>query len=220
MEPVFIESTTISDSWFQCLREILVHGYTYTIDRGSYAGQQRLEFDYVVVRIKYPDSRPLLPECPPGCGIPNPASNEYLEEYLPYLFTSHKNPNEDYVYGSFLEKQIEKVIEIFSSGDHGTNQACMTVGDQYSLDLEDPPCLKILDCRVKDGKLNFIIYFRSNDLWNGYPINMASLQILKEYIAESSGLEDGEIIYSSKGLHIYNHVWDLAKQVVGGNYTF
>jgi len=52
-------------------------------------------------------------------------------------------------------------------------------------------------------------------LWNGYPVNIASLQLLKEYIAEASGLEDGELIYNSKGLHLYDHVWELAKNVVG-----
>jgi len=217
MKLEFIEATSIPDSWFQCLAKILESGSKYTIDRGSYEGQQRLEFDYVTVHIKHPGSRPLLPECPPGCGVPNPASNEYLEEYLPYLFTSHKEPDELYTYGTYLEEQIEKVIEIFKNGDHGTNQACMTVGDQYSIGLSDPPCLKTIDCRVKNGKLYFMIYFRSNDLWNGYPVNIASLQILKEYISESAGLEDGQIIYSSKGLHLYNHVWDITKDVLGQN---
>jgi len=558
MKLEFIEATTIPDSWFQSISRILNNGRIYTIDRGSYAGQQRLEFDHITIRIKYPNSMPLLPECPPGCGVPNPASNDYLEDYLPYLFTSCRKPNEEYcysddtevltdhgwklfndldktelvatlnpqsnfieyqrpigynafkyngevyecntrridfcvnsghklfvgygnsyykcqnsefnldlvdnmfnykflkfkrtaqwkgndidtfvlpgisydnyrysgygepidipmdkwlkffgiwlaegdiarqknknsyqvrvslsdtftrsiaekwcadlglgvinykrwliisnkqlymyldrfgkshnkfiptfvknlnsdylkilfgsmmmgdgdkrgtryttasdkladdfselclkigksaikkfddaqsssgfknngvyriyiadkyaepvvennikkrmyngymycvevpnhhilyvrrngkahwsgnTYGSYLEKQIEQVIKIFSDGDHGTNQACMTVGDAESIILADPPCLKIIDCRVIDGKLNFIIYFRSNDLWNGYPVNIASLQLLKEYIADSSGLEDGELIYNSKGLHLYDHVWDIAKDVVGG----
>ena len=211
----FIEATTIPDSWFQCLAKIFDSGRIYTIDRGSYEGQQRLEFDHVTIHIKHPGSKPLLPECPPGCGVPNPASNEYLEEYLPYLFTSHKKPNELYTYGTYLEKQIEKVIDIFKNGDHGTNQACMTIGDENSISMSDPPCLKVIDCRVEDGKLHFIIYFRSNDLWNGYPVNIASIQILKEYISESAGLADGDIIYSSKGLHIYNHIWDIAKGMVG-----
>ena len=216
MDLKFIEARDLPDAWFRAIYEILNSGYVYTIDRGSYAGQQRLEFDYITIKIKYPGVRPLLPECPIGSGIPNPASQEYLEEYLPYLFVDSVKENEVYSYGHFLEPQIEKVIEIFKMGDHGTNQACMTVGDKNSIGLDDPPCLKIIDCRVKDNKLNFIIYFRSNDLWNGFPVNIASIQMLKEYMAECSGLEDGEIIYSSKGLHLYDHVWELAKSIVGG----
>jgi len=210
----FIEATTISDSWFLCLNKIFEVGRTYRIDRGSFAGQQRLEFDYITIHIKYPNTRPLLPECPISSGIPNPASNEYLEEYLPYLMTSVKKPNELYSYGIDLEPQIKEVIKMLRKSPN-INQACMTVGNADSIKLADPQCLKVIDCRVSDGKLHFVIYIRSNDLWGGYPVNIASIQILKEYMADEIGVEDGEIIYSSKGLHLYDHCWELAKKVIG-----
>ena len=34
---------------------------------------------------------------------------------------------------------------------------------------------------------------------------------MKEYIASEIGVEDGEIIATSKGLHIYDYAFDLAK---------
>ncbi|MDP6180542.1 MAG: hypothetical protein QGG48_11680 [Desulfatiglandales bacterium] len=37
-------------------------------------------------------------------------------------------------------------------------------------------------------------------------------KLLKEYIAEEIGVDDGEIIVSSKGLHLYDYTWELAKQ--------
>lgn len=212
----FVEATTISDSWFQCLNRIFNSGKIYTIDIGSYEGQQRLEFDYITIHIKYPGVRPLLPECPVFSGIPNPASNEYLEEYLPYLMTSTKKSNELYTYGMDVEPQMNEVIQMLKKGPN-TNQACMTIGDANSIKLEDPQCLKVLDFRVSNDKLHVVIYFRSNDLWGGYPVNIASIQILKEYIADEVGVGDGEIVYSGKGLHIYNHVWDIAKKTIGDN---
>lgn len=210
----FVEATTIADSWFQCLNKIFDSGRIYTIDRGSYVNQQRLEFDYITVHIKYPRVRPLLPECPISSGIPNPASNEYLEEYLPYLMTSTKKSNELYTYGVDVEPQIEEIIKMLKEGPN-TNQACMTIGNADSIKLTDPQCLKVLDFRVSDNKLHVVVYFRSNDLWGGYPVNIASIQILKEYISAEVGVEDGEIVYSGKGLHIYDHVWDISKKVIG-----
>jgi thymidylate synthase len=38
---------------------------------------------------------------------------------------------------------------------------------------------------------------------------------MKEYIASEVGVEDGEIIASSKGLHLYNYVWELAECLRG-----
>lgn len=211
MKLEFIEARDLPDAWFQSVYNILEKGHTYTVDRGSYEGQKRLEFDYVTIHVKYPSNRPLIPDIPLALGIPNPVADGYLEEYLPYLMTSAKQPGEDYTYGQYLEPQIGEVIKMYKEDGYGTNQAYMAVGDSNSISLNDPPCLRGIDTRVKGGKLHFITYFRSWDLWNGLPANLGAIQLLKEYMASSIGIEDGEIIASSKGLHLYDYIWELAK---------
>lgn len=212
MKLEFIEARDLPDAWFQSISSILEKGHEYTVDRGSYEGQKRLEFDYVTLHVKHPKVRPLLPDIPPGLGIPNPVAEGYLEEYLPYLMTSVKQPGEDYTYGQDLESQIEDVIKMYRNDGPGTNQACMTVGNKDSTRLKDPQCLKVIDTRVREGKLHFTTYFRSWDLWNGFPANLGAIQLLKEYMASSIGVEDGEIIAASKGLHLYDYIWDIAEQ--------
>lgn len=211
MKLEFIEARDLPDAWFQCVCRIQDVGEKYLIDRGSYAGQFRLEFEYVTIHIKYPGQRPLLPDIPPQLGIPNPVAEGYLEQYLPYLMTSAKSPTEDYTYGQYLEPQIAKVIEMYKEDGHNTNQAYMAVGDKESIYLNDPPCLRGIDTRVRGGRLHFIVYFRSWDLWGGFPANLGAIQLLKEYMAGEIGVEDGEIIAASKGLHLYDFTWDLAK---------
>jgi thymidylate synthase len=211
MKLEFIQARDLPDAWFQCIYRLLDTGREYTIDRGSYEGQKRLEFDHVTIHIKYPGVRPLLPDIPPSLGIPNPVAEGYLEQYLPSLMTSDKQPNEDYTYGQYLEPQIAEVIRMYREDGPATNQAYMTVGNPESIYLDDPPCLRGIDTRIKNGRLHFFIYFRSWDLWNGFPANLGAIQLLKEYMASSIGVEDGQIIASSKGLHLYDYVWDLAK---------
>ena len=207
----FITARDLPDAWFQCVYQILDTGRTYTIDRGSYEGQKRIEFDYITIHIKYPGKRSLLPDIPPALGIPNPVDNDYLDQYLPYLMTSTKKEGEEYTYGEYLEPQIKEVIRMYREDGHGTNQAYMTIGDPKTLYLSDPPCLRGIDTRIKDNKLHFAVYFRSWDLWNGFPANLGAIQLLKEYMAESIGVEDGQIIAASKGLHLYDYIWELAK---------
>ena len=211
MKLEFIEARDLPDAWYQCINRVLEVGKEYIIDRGSYQGQKRLEFDYITVHIKYPGTRPLIPDIPPQLGIPNPVQEGYLEEYLPYLMTSIKQPGEDYTYGERLEYQIEKVIEMYRNDGYRTNQACMSVSMPSDINLVDPPCLRSVDCRILDGKLHFAVYFRSWDLWSGFPSNLGAIQLMKEYIAGEIGVEDGEIIASSKGLHLYDYIWELAK---------
>ncbi len=211
MKISFIQARDLSEAWFLCLREVLTNGYVYKIDRGSYVGQHRKELEYVVVQIKNPGTKPLIPDVP--AGVPAPSTMEYIESYLPYLMTAHKAQGEQYTYGQYLEPQIAEVIRMYKEDGFNTNQAYMAVGDAQSIFLSDPPCLRGIDTRIREGKLNFALYFRSWDLWAGFPSNLAAIQLLKEYMAEEIGVEDGELIATSKGLHLYEYSWELAKTV-------
>jgi thymidylate synthase len=207
-----VDARDLSEAWFLCLRKTLDDGYEYKIDRGSYAGQRRKELDMAVVQVRYPGTRPLISDVPQG--VPPPSTMEYVFSYLPYLMTSHQKEGEQYTYGQYLEKQIAEVIKIYQEDGYNTNQAFMAVGDSQSIYLADPPCLRMIDTRVREGRLSFIVYFRSWDLWAGFPSNLAAIQLLKEYIAGEIGVEDGELVAMSKGLHLYEYAWELAKTVV------
>ena len=234
LKPVYIEAFDLDDAWFRCLAEILEAGYVYKIDRGSYAGQKRLEFDFVTVHVKNP-AHQIIPIMPEGLGIPAPTSMDYIKQYLQYLLTSCKTETEDYTYGERLvdpkikiteerngrkmEKemplqcnQIEEVIKIYKTEGAGTNQAIMEIGMPSDLKLHDPPCLRLIDTRVRYGKLHFFLYFRSWDLWGGFPSNLGGLELVKQYMADEIGVGSGEIIACSKGLHLYEYAWELAKQ--------
>ena len=259
-----ITATTLDDAWFQTLFKILEEGTVFTIDRGSYAGQKRLEFDWITVHIKHPSVRPLLPQIEAHHNIPNPVDDDYLDDYLPYLMTGELKPGESYTYGQRIAKypidvrwlgeykeghnkdiliqddeawdddkiiitetypgdqggtryaedflsQIELMIWTYKNKGYRNNQMVLQVAKPSDMLLQDPPCLRHIDTRIQDGKLHFYPYFRSWDLWGGFPANLGGIQLLKEYCAAEIGVEDGEMIASSKGLHIYDYSFDLAK---------
>ncbi|MEA3515126.1 MAG: thymidylate synthase [Nanoarchaeota archaeon] len=237
------EASSLEDAWFQGIYKILDEGREFVIDKGSYAGQKRLEFDYLTAHITQPWIRPLAPQMPEGLNIPPPTTEEYIHEYMPYLMTDHKAENEDYTYGErFVAPKIrmwenekrelywektedytkERIIQIGPSSidsiiktykDHGprNNQMILQCGMSSDILLDDPPCLRHIDTRIQDNYLHFMIYFRSWDLWNGFPVNLGGIQLLKEYMASEIGVKDGEMIVSSKGLHLYDYVVELAE---------
>ena len=255
----YIKARDLGDAWFQSLYRILENGTVFTIDRGSFAGQQRLEFDFVVVEIEHPGTRPLLPQIEAHHNIPNPVADDYLDDYLPYLMTGEIGEGEAYTYGSRMTKehidypiwlrnkeeyteiliqdeevykdrdkimpdnyqgdrvvtwdlnQVELLIWTYRNKGHRNNQMVLQVGKPTDMLLKDPPCLRHIDTRIQDGKLHFYPYFRSWDLWGGFPANLGGIQLLKEYVAAEIGVEDGEIIASSKGLHLYDYNFDHAK---------
>ena len=229
MKPVYIEARDLPDAWFQCIYRIFEDDgvHEYVIDRGSFEGHKRREFDIVMVHIKYPGTQPLIPDIPTELGIPAPTSMEYVEEYLQYLLTDKKAENELYTYGERLTNPkviidgkehtlgvnpVQEVIDIYKkgrprnkSGNHGNRHAPDII-------IEDPPCLRLIDTRLMNGKLHFVLYFRSWDLWAGFPSNLAAIQLLKEYMCQEIGVEDGTITAVSKGLHLYEYTFGLALQ--------
>jgi len=252
-----IEARDLPDLWFQAVNNILDNGRKFTVDRGSYAGQTRLEYDYFMGHVAYPGTKPLLPDIPESIGIPNPVEEAYVfggdgysRSYIEYLMTGHKEPGESYTYGERLTKtpvsgtklewllqdndeiiekkevdgtiifeennnlflnQIEWIIDTYKKYGERNNQMVLQVADPSDLMLLDPPCLRSIDTRIQDNKLIFFVYFRSWDLWGGLPANLAGIQNLKEYMASEIGVEDGEMIVESKGLHLYGYAEDLAK---------
>lgn len=106
-----VEARDLPDLWFQAVYDILEKGRSFTIDRGSYAGQTRLEYDYFTGHVRYPGSKPLLPDVPPAFNIPNPVEENYIyggegydRSYIEYIMSSRKEPGESYTYGERLTK--------------------------------------------------------------------------------------------------------------------
>jgi thymidylate synthase len=215
-----INATTIPDAWFQTIDLILQHGRRWTITQGSYVGQERIELDYLTLHIKHPGVRPLLPEIPPGLGIPAPVDQDYIDQYLPYLLTTEVKELEEYSYGSRLVPQMEEIIKRFKKNGGGSNQETISISQPSDIHLDDPPCLRSLSCRIYTKKclkkdepqaLHFIMAWRSWDAFNGLPANLAGFRMVQEYMADEIGVEAGEIIACSHGCHIYGHAEDVAR---------
>jgi len=223
LKPIVITATDLSDAWHQTVFQLLERGRRFNVDKGSFEGEMRLEADFVTIQITHPETRPLTPQLPPSLGIPDPVPAGYIEgddpsytgePYLLYLMTDIKKPGEDYTYGERIAgggNQIQHIIDTYRNHGYRNNQMVLQVARPEDMNLQDPPCLRQIDTRIQDGRLHFFPYFRSWDAWGGMPANLAGIQILKEYMAAEIGVEPGETIATSKGLHLYKYVWELAE---------
>ena len=214
MELTTIIARDLSEAWFLCVKQTVEHGYPYIIDSGSFKGSTRKENDVIAIKVEHPGTRPLVPEVPQG--IPAPSTTEYVElDYFPnYIFGIVPRKGETYTYGQFIVPQVERVLKILKEKGFNTNQTYIRIGDDKSDNSSDPACLRGIDVRVREGKIHFVVYFRSWDLWAGFPSNLAGLQLLKEYMASELKVEDGELFAFSKGLHLYGYSLEMAERIV------
>jgi len=255
LDLVKVNAVTLPDLWFQAIYLVLDHGRREVIDRGSYEGQTRLEFDYFTGHVTKPWTTPLIPEIPSQLNIPAPVDEDYIyggegydRSYIEYIMTDRKEPGESYTYGERLThfilskditefrdnhtknilytdndrgvywdgfspfvNQIDYIIETYKKHGHRNNQLVLQVAKPDDILLQDPPCLRSIDTRIQDNQLHFFVYFRSWDLWGGLPANLAGIQELKSFMAGEIGVDDGEMVVESKGLHLYGYAEDLAK---------
>ncbi len=229
MLPFFLKAKTISDAWFQIIYNIFDYSYTQQIQKGSFEKEQyRLQYPGLAVFIEHPD-QDIVPVIPPALGIPSPTTMEYIEDYFAnYLMDPELAENETYRYSSRIHHpmpkggtQLERAIEMLKQTPL-TNQAIVEIGSPEDHDVcigndgnLDPPCLRLLDFKaIPEGDelvLTLSCYFRSWDLWAGFPSNLGGLELLKQYAAEEAGLKSGHMYAYSAGAHIYGYQEELAR---------
>lgn len=119
------------------------------------------------------------------------------------------------VFGIKGISQMDLMIWTYKNKGYRNNQMILQVGQPTDMGLIDPPCLRHIDTRIQDGALHFFPYFRSWDLYGGFPANLAAIELMKQHCASEIGVGNGEIIASSKGLHLYDYVFEIASAIRG-----
>jgi len=153
--------------------------------------------------------------------IPIGFSKEYIHKYVAEFIDGEGIDLEDfkYTYHNRIFKhwgdQTKKVIEILKEHPE-TRRAIISLWDP-SIDLKanNPPCLNMIGCFVRDGALEFHVIYRSHHLstitLNGNIMkgegalvpNLYAIATLQQIMADEIGLKRGALVLTDFSGHLY-----------------
>ena len=110
--------------------------------------------------------------------------------------------------------QIERAIGLLRTDpDSRRNIVCAWNVGQLS-EMALAPCHTLFQFYVAEGRLSCQLYQRSADVFLGVPFNIASYALLTHMVAQQTGFEPGEFIWTGGDCHLYlNHLEQAEEQL-------
>jgi thymidylate synthase len=201
-----IRAPSISRAHELVIKMILEKGYPVVTEDG----EATIEFEEIAMKVDNPLAEPLV----------SPASRfqqRFMEQYAHDLLEGSESVFEyDYHgrlfrWGDFLEyqgnavavDQVAYIIEKLSASSKSRRALAITWNPVTDEHLADCPCLQLVQCLVRDGRLQMKVVFRSNDMLTASGANMFALVHLQKMIADRLGIVPGSYTHIALVPHIY-----------------
>lgn len=110
--------------------------------------------------------------------------------------------------------QISNVLDLIRNHPDSRRMVVSAWNPAEVENMALPPCHALFQFYVADGKLSCQLYQRSCDMFLGVPFNIASYSLLTLMMAQQTGLEPGEFVWTGGDCHVYdNHVEQFLEQL-------
>lgn len=110
--------------------------------------------------------------------------------------------------------QISNVMKQLKESPYSRRHIVVAYNPSCVDDMALPPCHAMFQFFVADGKLSCQLYQRSCDVFLGLPFNIASYALLTHMVAQQTGLEPGEFVWTGGDTHLYlNHLEQAELQI-------
>ena len=201
-----IRAPSIGKAHEQVVKMILEKGWILLTEDD----EATVEFEEVALQIDTPLAGPLV----------SPHSRfqqKFVEQYATdLLHGSHASFEYDY-HGRLFDwgerlsvdevpvhvNQIDYIAEKLRQSPVSRRAIAITWNPVIDEKLDDCPCLQLVQCVLRDGKLAIRVIFRSNDMLTAAGANMYALVQLQKSIADRLDVQCGTYTHISLVPHIY-----------------
>ena len=201
-----IRAPSIGRAHEQVIQMILEKGRVLTTEDA----EATVEFEEIAMQIDTPLAEPLV-------SAHSRFQQKFVEQYAKDLLNGSKASFEyDYHgrlfnWGERLESggqpvhvdQIDYIVDKLRSSPVSRRAVAITWNPVIDEKLDACPCLQLVQCVLRDGKLCMRVIFRSNDMLTAAGANMYALVQLQKSIGDKLGVPCGTYTHISLIPHIY-----------------
>lgn len=233
-----IRGEKIIEVWLRLLNTIMRFGH---LEETEYSLKQKELLNAVVIiskedpdNVKLPSWLPFSQQFLGGdvkgdeyqmmLPLRNNTTGEWMGGYYAQILTPIEIPDLSYTYGTRLFKyknidQIQSIIDKLKAVRFTRRAVAILWIPTEDYDSQHPPCLDLIQAKIRGNKLFLTAYFRSHDIYGAWPQNVFALRKLQKYIAEKiESVELGDLIVISQSAHIYQDSWEEAKRIISKYY--
>ena len=169
-----------------------------------------LEFEEVALQVDTPHAGPMV----------SPHSRfqqRFVDQYASDLLNGSKASFEYDYHGRIFDwgerlsvngtpvhiDQVEYIVRKLQESPVSRRAIAITWNPVIDEHLDDCPCLQLVQCVLRDGKMSMRVIFRSNDMLTAAGANMYALVQLQKAITDRLGVSCGTYTHISLVPHIY-----------------
>lgn len=152
-------------------------------------------------------------------------SDTLMKKYKPEIVESSYKLLEDgrpcYLYGSrFVEyNQLLNVYKLLKNNKNSKRAAVMIFTPyDTALEVPDRPCTTMYMFKVRDGKLDMTIIFRSKDFFAGWIYDPILSSFVQQSLASWLRVGLGKLIFFENSLHVYKKDYSKLNAVLKTDY--
>jgi thymidylate synthase len=201
-----IRAPSIGRAHEQVIQMILEKGWVLNTEDN----EATVEYEEIAIQVDTPLAYPMVSQY-------SRFQQKFVEQYAKDLLNgSHASFEYDY-HGRLFDwgeklsvdgqpvhvDQIAYIVKKIRSSANTRRAIAITWNPVIDEKLDDCPCLQLVQCVMREGKLQMKVVFRSNDILTAAGANMYALVQLQKFIADQLGVPCGTYTHISLVPHIY-----------------
>jgi len=146
-----------------------------------------------------------------------------IKKYGQAFLEGHNENDFSYEYGQIIREeygdQIQSVLDVWKKNKN-SYRTVISLWGKDTIVMKDPPCITVIHPRIRGNVLDMFAYIRSNEMFKAWPMNVAGLRYLQEYLSEKTKSEMGELTITSGSAVLFDYDFTAVKSYLSSQILY